>query len=188
VTEHDEENPMGENGRQSDGDALDPVGQLIAIEAIRNLKAQYWRFVDTKQWVAFGRLFAPDATFTDHSGGPFHCEGAAEIESKIMAVLHDAVSVHHGHQSEIEIEDGSHARAIWVMEDYLIFPPGTSHATNPFPDAVVHGYGHYVEEYVKIDGDWRFQKVDLYRLRVEILSPMSTPYPAEFLVDQAVRT
>jgi hypothetical protein len=37
-------------------------------EEIRVLRAQYWRFVDTKQWPAFGRLFAADATFTDHFG------------------------------------------------------------------------------------------------------------------------
>ena len=157
---------------------LDPIERLVAIEEIRRLKARYWRFVDTKQWDAFGKLFARDARFTDHAGGPFHCDGAAEIQSKISAVLEKALTIHQGHQSEIDIEDASNARGIWVMEDYLVFPPGDAHPTNPFPEATVRGYGHYVERYVKIGGEWFFQAVDLYRLRLEVLSPSGTPYPA----------
>jgi hypothetical protein len=156
---------------------LDTAERLEAIEEIRRLKAQYWRFVDTKQWSSFGELFAPDATFTDHSAA-FHCDGAAEIESKIAAALpDDVVTVHHGHQSEIEIDDELHARGIWAMEDYLIFPPGSVHPTNPSPTSTIRGYGHYVESYVKLDGKWRFQKSELFRLRIEIVGNASTSYP-----------
>jgi hypothetical protein len=160
---------------------LDPVARLIAIEDIRRLKAQYWRFVDTKQWAAFGRLFAPDAHFLDHATG-FECDGAAEIESKIAAVLHPAMSVHHGHHSEIDVDDESHARGIWAMYDYLRFPAGEVTPENPYAGASVHGYGHYVEQYVKLDGRWLFQTVDLYRLHLEALTPTHTPYPALFQV------
>ena len=33
------------------------------IEAIRQLKARYFRFVDTKQWDRWGDLFTEDAVF-----------------------------------------------------------------------------------------------------------------------------
>ena len=99
----------------------DAIERLEAIEEIRRLKARYWRFVDTKQWERFGELWAPDATFTDHSAA-FHCDGAQEVRDKIAAALpDDVVTVHHGHQSEIEIESPDRARGIWAMEDYLIF-------------------------------------------------------------------
>jgi hypothetical protein len=161
--------------------ALDPVTRLLAIEDIRRLRAQYWRFVDTKQWAAFGRLFAPDAHFLDHATG-FECDGAAEIESKIEAVLQPAMSVHHGHHAEIDFDDESHARGIWAMYDYLRFPPGEVTPQNPYAGASVHGYGHYVDQYVRLDGRWLFQTVDLYRLQIEVLTPASTPYPALFQV------
>lgn len=157
---------------------LGPIERLVAIEEIRRLKAHYWRFVDTKQWEAFGSLFAEDATFTDHAGGPFHCNGKAEIQGKISVVLEKALTIHQGHQSEIDIEDATNARGIHVMEDYLIFPSGDVHPTNPFPEATVRGYGHYVERYVKVGGEWLFKKVDLYRLRLEVETPSSTAYPA----------
>ena len=83
----------------------DAIERLEAIEEIRRLKARYWRFVDTKQWERFGELWAPDATFTDHSAA-FHCDGAQEVRDKIAAALpDDVVTVHHGHQSEIEIDE-----------------------------------------------------------------------------------
>ncbi len=88
---------------------VDPIARLVAIEEIRNLKSQYWRFVDTKQWGAFGALFAPDASFLDHAAN-FACEGAEEIQSKIGTVLQPALTVHQGHQSEIEILDETHAK------------------------------------------------------------------------------
>lgn len=169
---------MKDNGSAARAGSLDPVTRLLAVEEIRTLRAKYWRFVDTKQWAAFGRLFALDARFVDHSA-EFRCDGAEEIEGKISAVLEHSVTIHHGHQSEIEIEDESNARGIWAMEDYLVFPPGVAHETNPYPSAVVRGYGHYVDRYVKLDGEWRFQQVDLHRLRLEVLSPSSTDYPAE---------
>ena len=34
---------------------------LEALEAIRRLKARYFRYVDTKQWDRFGELFCEDA-------------------------------------------------------------------------------------------------------------------------------
>jgi hypothetical protein len=155
---------------------LDGTARLEAIEDIRRLKARYWRFVDTKQWREFGELFAPDATFTDHSAA-FHCDGRDEIRDKIEAALADVFTAHHGHQSEIEIEDLSHARGIWAMEDYLVFPPGAVHPTNPSPTSTVRGYGHYVESYVKLDSQWLFQKSELFRLRLEVSGNSSTAYP-----------
>jgi hypothetical protein len=155
---------------------LDSVDRLVAIEEIRRLKAQYWRFVDTKRWDDFGRLFAPDAHFLDHHA-KFGAQGAEAIQAKISAALHPTFSVHMGHQSEIDIDDDQHARGIWTLEDYLIFAPGEVTPENPYAGTTLRGWGHYVEAYVKLDGAWRFQTIDLYRLRVEVTSPQATPYP-----------
>lgn len=155
---------------------VDPIARLLAIDEICSLKSQYWRFVDTKQWESFGALFAPDASFLDHAAN-FACDGAEEIQAKIGAVLQPALTVHQGHQSEIEIIDETHAHGIWMLEDYLIFPPGEVTPTNPYAGSTVRGWGHYVEEYVYLDEGWRFQRIDLFRLRLEVESSYATDYP-----------
>jgi hypothetical protein len=156
--------------------ALEPIEQLLAIEEIRRLKARYWRFVDTKRWPEFGELFAPDAHFLDHAA-QFGAEGAEAIRDKIAGALDPTFSVHTGHQSEIDVDDDEHARGIWTLEDYLVFPPGEVTPEAPYAGASLRGWGHYVEAYVKLDGAWRFQTIDLYRLRVEVQTLQATRYP-----------
>jgi hypothetical protein len=160
-----------------DPTTVDAPTRLAAIEDIRILRARYWRFVDTKDWAGFRQLFTDAATFSDHSAD-FHCVGGDDIAGKISAVLQPVFSVHHGHQAEILVHDAEHASGIWAMDDYLIFPPGVPHPTSPTPTETIRGYGHYYDEYVKVDGGWRFAKVDLYRLRLEVAGHSSTPYPA----------
>jgi hypothetical protein len=167
---------MAAHGSANGATLEDEVVRLAAIEEIRTLKARYWRYVDTKQWDAFGTLFAAESSFLDHAAG-FACDGPDEIRSRIEAVLQPALTVHQGHQSEIEILDETHARGIWMLEDYLSFPPGEVTPENPYAGSIVRGWGHYVEEYVKVDGAWRFHRIDLYRLRLEVQSPFATEYP-----------
>ena len=41
---------------------IDPLVQrLIDIEAIKQLKARYFRAIDRKEWDELGQVFAPDA-------------------------------------------------------------------------------------------------------------------------------
>jgi hypothetical protein len=42
---------------------IDPVARLIAIEEIKQLKARYFRCMDTKDFVGLRTVFADDATF-----------------------------------------------------------------------------------------------------------------------------
>jgi SnoaL-like domain len=42
---------------------MNDLQRLLAIEAIKNLKARYFRSVDTKDWDGFKAVFAPDALF-----------------------------------------------------------------------------------------------------------------------------
>jgi hypothetical protein len=37
------------------------IQRLIDIEAIKQLKARYFRFMDTKDWMGFGSVFTLDA-------------------------------------------------------------------------------------------------------------------------------
>jgi hypothetical protein len=148
--------------------------KLVAIEAIRTLKATYFRCMDTKKWDELAEVFAIDATFDARRPlempGPealFEREpiiiGRAAIVAFISTGLGPLISVHHGHMPEIAIDSPSAARAIWPMTDLLIAPPGA-------PFRTFRGYGHYHETY-RLDGDrWRIATLKLRRLYVESIT------------------
>lgn len=147
---------------------MNDMGELIAIEAIKQLKARYFRFMDTKDWAALATVFAPTAQMDmrgETSDGSGLISGAANIAAFIRSSVEHLITVHHGHTPEIEILSPTTARGIWPMEDKLWKPAGSA-STLPF-DAL-HGYGHYRETYVCIDGRWLIDTTTLTRLHLEI--------------------
>ena len=135
------------------------VDDLADIEAIKQLKARYFRCLDQKLWDGFGEVFTADGHL-DSSGDAPHAvaTGREAIVAMVSGAVGQAVTVHHGHMPEIEITGAGRARGIWAMEDYIEFPG------NP-PALTLHGRGHYFEEYEKgPDGEWRIKKLRLERL------------------------
>ena len=125
-------------------------------EAIAQLKARYFRLMDTKQWQTWGELFTEDAEMRSSPDPEERFVGREEIVSKVSGYLADAVTVHHGHMPEIEIH-GDTATGIWAMHDYV-----------EMPQLVLRGWGHYHEEYAREAGGWRIRRSRLTRLRLEI--------------------
>ena len=131
------------------------------IEAIKQLKARYFRLMDTKDWRAFREVFTPDVHVdVSGEGGGVH-DGVDTFLEMLEPTLRDVVTVHHGHMPEIELTSPTTATGIWAMEDHLRFPEGA-------PFAELHGYGHYHETYAKADGHWRIASLRLARLRLDI--------------------
>jgi uncharacterized protein (TIGR02246 family) len=139
--------------------------ELDEIEAIKQLKARYFRLMDTKQWDQFGELFTEDATLAASPDPKETFHGRADIVRRVSAALREATTVHHGHMPEIELTGPDTARGIWSMEDYVEFPNA--------PDGArvgLRGYGHYHEEYRRdTDGQWRIARLHLSRLRIDPL-------------------
>jgi hypothetical protein len=137
------------------------VDELIEIEAIKQLKARYFRLLDTKQWDEWRDVFTED--FYGKYTGPhpdieFH--GRDEIVDSNAAVLRDAVTTHHGLAPEIEITGLNSAKGVWAMYDHV-----------DMPGQKFNGYGHYHEDYRKCeDGKWRIAKTRLTRLRVDMIA------------------
>ena len=127
------------------------------LEAIKQLKARYFRTMDTKDWEGMRAVFADDVVIdtTDSGGGVV--AGADEFLVFLRKTLQDVVTVHHGHMPEIEVTSSTTARGIWAMEDLLRWPNGTE----------LRGYGHYHETYALIDGAWRIKTSRLTRLRMD---------------------
>ncbi|MGB5268032.1 MAG: nuclear transport factor 2 family protein [Polyangiales bacterium] len=142
--------------------ALSPAEQLLELEAIKQLKARYFRLMDTKQWLPFSQVFTDDVvvdvSHDKHAPGGT-IVGRAEVVDFIRKAVGRATTVHHGHMPEIELLSPSDAQGVWAMEDYVEFKPSRG----------IRGYGHYHEEYRKEKGSWRISKLKLTRLRVDPL-------------------
>src|SRR5947199_180691 len=101
---------------------------ITAIEAIKQLKARYFRFMDCKDWSALPTVFALDAQMdmrgeTGDASGLI--TGAANIAAFIRGSVEFLITVHHGHTAEIEILSATSARGIWAMADKLWKPQGS---------------------------------------------------------------
>jgi hypothetical protein len=142
--------------------ALSAAEQLLELEAIKQLKARYFRLMDTKQWLPFSQVFSDDVvvdvSHDKHAPGGT-IRGRAEVVDFIRRAVGKATTVHHGHMPEIELLSPTEARGIWAMDDYVEFKPSRG----------IRGYGHYHEEYRKEGAKWHISKLKLTRLRVDPL-------------------
>jgi hypothetical protein len=129
-------------------------------DAIAELKARYFRFIDTKDWARFHGLFTVDAHIdTSVDGGPIF-DNTDLFVGFLINTLNDVVTVHQGHMQELQLTSPTTATGVWELEDLLRFP--TDPATN------AHGYGNYREIYSKVDGQWLIASLQLTRYRMDI--------------------
>jgi hypothetical protein len=147
---------------------MDSMQKLIELEELKNLKASYFYFLDTKDWTSWLDLFAPNATLKwdsassvngrDGQTGPVYT-GRDQIEKHIVRGLDPAQTLHQGHTPLLELTSATTARGIWAMEDIVVRTDGS-----------VHGFGHYRETYEKLHGQWKITSLHLTRLRVTTTS------------------
>ena len=129
---------------------------LWDIEQIKQLKARYFRLMDTKQWDEFAELWARDAVA---GRGDAALRGRQAIVDYIVGQSERARTVHHGHMPEIEVLPDGTARGIFAMFDSYEERAGD-------PPKGFTGYGHYHDTFVVEDGSWRIASTVLKRLRI----------------------
>jgi hypothetical protein len=149
-------------------DVVDAAARLAAIEEIKQLKARYFRCMDTKDWSGFAQVFAADAIMdmsAEMRDGQTEGDGITRGNEAIAEFVRGAVdpvtTVHHGHMPEIALTSDTTATGIWAMEDKLRWPDGA-------PIRTLHGYGHYHETYTRTADGWRIQSTRLTRLRIDV--------------------
>lgn len=133
------------------------------VEMIKQLKARYFRTMDTKDWFGMRQVFADDVVMDTTAAGGGVVVGADEFLAFLQPMLQDAVTVHHGHMPEIEISSPSTAKGIWALQDIIVWPDGTR----------MQGYGHYHETYEQVAGEWKIKSSTLTRLHVDFTRPES---------------
>ena len=149
--------------------------ELLAREAIKEVKARYLRAVDEKDWAGLRETLADDARFdlmgtqTIEGGDAFVAFTREVIEGR------DARTVHRGHMPEIAIDGPTKARGQWTLVDYIEWPsdPETGERRG------MRGYGRYEEIYRKLDGAWKIADWRLTYLRIDPLPP--EPLPKQIL-------
>lgn len=130
------------------------------IEEIRKLKARYFRSLDTKDWETYAGVFTDDCVvdLSRAGGGTYHGREAFSAYARSLELVQ---SVHHGHMPEIDLTGPDSATGVWVLEDYNIWQDGRQN----------HGWGHYLEAYVKRDERWYIRNMALSYLRIETECP-----------------
>lgn len=141
---------------------------LLAIESIKQLKARYCRYLDTKDWDAWRTIFADDFVSDTAEAGGKVITGADDFVAFTRKALGRPTqpTAHQVHAPEIELTSATTARGVWALQDVVRFGPGVS----------LVGYGHYHETYEKIAGQWVIKSSKLTRLREDIVTPVISVY------------
>lgn len=137
------------------------------IEAIKRLKARYFRCLDTKDWAGLRAVFTDDLVADSTEAGGRVIDGADAFIVFLQEVLAGATTVHQGHMPEIELTSPTTATGIWALHDIVIWPTGLR----------LDGHGHYHETYAKTDAGWRISTSRLTRLHTDF-HPAPGTHPA----------
>jgi hypothetical protein len=125
------------------------ITRLEDIEAIKQLKYRYAQLVDSRDWREFANLATEDAIWDFVDVGCF--VGRDEIIRCTRDIFLATYSflMHMFHNPIIEVR-GNKATGQWYFE---------AAATDAAKNRAVWLAGKYDEEYVKINGAWKFKKV-----------------------------
>ncbi len=135
---------------------------LEAIELIKQLKARYFRFLDSANYEGLKTCFTADAAAYFKGGNyEFTLNGWTELETFYRRSITDKkFGVHNGHHPEITVMGGS-ATGIWYLTDMFI---------NLEDNMTLRGTALYTDDYILIDGHWKIQRTAYDRLFEEVES------------------
>jgi hypothetical protein len=142
---------------------MDDLTRLIAMEDIRQLKARYFRLMDTRDFGSMRQVFSTDAVFDfSEAGGVYVGEqvlsvrGRDEVVDWIQDRIGQNTTVHHGHCHEITVDSDTEAHGVIAFEDLIQAPDRRTR--------LKHGAGHYHERYRFEAGAWRIAETKITRL------------------------
>ena len=157
---------------------MDDLEKLLAIDAVKRLKATYFYAVDTKNYELLASLYdeesiadfrgerdlkpgeSPDKLAPVEQALAAGDNAIAKGGDKIVALIREAViplvTVHHGKAPIIHVIGPDEVKGIWPMFDYV--DNGRT---------AMKGYGHYHETYRKEGGRWVIHTLVLVRLRLD---------------------
>lgn len=136
---------------------------LEAIELIKQLKARYFRFLDTGDLPGLQSVFCPEAV-VDFKSPSYEVQfnGWPELEGFFaQAFTETRYGMHNGHHPEIAV-DGDTATGLWYLHDIFI---------NEEEKLLWQGTAIYEDRYARRDGNWLIE-FSGYERMLEITSPL----------------
>jgi SnoaL-like domain len=139
------------------------MNELLEIEKIKQLKARYLRGLDTNDWDTFAGSMA-EACLGRYNGGKLSFDSRDEIVAFMRDNLSGdkVITLHQGHQPEIEIIDESNAKGTWYLQDLVIHLEA---------DIRLYGSAIYKDVYQKVDGEWKITETGYQRV-FEAVEPL----------------
>ncbi len=136
---------------------------LLEIEKIRQLKARYFRALDTNDWPLFSETMTSDC-IGRYSDGDLSFDNRAGIVDFMKKNLSGdkMLTMHHGHHPEITIVDENSAQGIWYLEDTVIALESSVR---------IYGAAIYNDEYKKVNGEWLISQIG-YKRTFECVEPL----------------
>jgi SnoaL-like domain len=126
-------------------------------EEVRQLKARYFRFTDSKDWEGLATVFARDGVLGDEQLS-MAVNGREAVVDCIDKGTEGVTTVHHGHCHEVWVDSPDAAHGTIAFEDL-----GFSKRSG---ELVMHGYGRYNEKYIRENGEWRILESRIPRMAV----------------------
>lgn len=126
----------------SNSSAPDPKDHL----AIMNLRSAYSHALDNGNWDDFGSLFTEDAVVDYYVPDTLH--GAEEIKAFGEEEVGYDLSLHMATMPSISV-DGDEGTGRWYMTVFYVVD-----------DTAGWVVGEYEDEYRRVDGEWKFSKVE----------------------------
>lgn len=128
---------------------------LEDVESIKKLKHRYFYCIDHKLWEELANCFTEDFVSEFYPDAPLlvnrKFEGKMNFINYIKELM-EIITIHQGHNSDIQITTDTTAKGKWALNDNLFDTKRNTHMT---------GWGNYEEEYVKENGKWKIKKLKL---------------------------
>ena len=139
------------------------MNELLEIEKIKQVKARYLRGLDTNDWDLFASSMTEDCSGR-YNSGKLSFDRREEIVSFMRENLsgEKVLTLHQGHQPEIEVIDETSARASWYLQDIVIHLEA---------GVRIYGSAIYADEYRKENGEWKICATG-YRRVFEAVEPL----------------
>ena len=132
---------------------------LEDIEAIKKLKVKYWHCIDRKLWDELATCFAEDGVLVAQEQN-IDIRGGNAISNMLKERLEKSsiLTIHQGHNPNIEIATDTTAKGTWTLQDY---------ARDSEIKRGTRGWALYEDEYVKEDGKWKIKRTQVSRIHTE---------------------
>lgn len=137
------------------------ITRLEDIEAIRQLKHRYFFACDQKRPAEVLACFAPGEIRLDYGRiGQFSAAADMVAIFTELACQEHIVEMHHAQNPQVSVLDATRAEATWGLYYFMI---------NTRDCNVTQLGGFYIDEYTKLDGEWKISASVFHCTSTEVM-------------------